>query len=163
MKKKENDLFLVGDPLQTIYSKRINFSKAGINIRGRRSHRLRINYRTTEEIKKLALSVIQDCHYNDFDGEEEEKKGYVSLFHGKMKPQYLVFSSKDKELSHILELLQTANDNGIKLSEIAISSRTKDGIKEVKSALHNNSIAYYDISDSSHSGNVSGVRIFHFP
>lgn len=161
IEEKENDLFLVGDPLQTIYSKRINFSKAGINIRGRRSQRLRINYRTTEEIKKLALSVIQDCTYNDFDGEEEEKRGYVSLFHGN-EPQYSVFTTKDKELSHILELLQNGIDNGITLSEIAISSRTKDGIKEVKSALHINNIAYYDISDSSHSGNVSGVRLSTF-
>src|SRR5690606_35912947 len=64
----ENDLFLVGATLQNIYDRRINFSKAGINIRGNRSRRLRINYRTTEEIKNLAMSVVLDEKYDDFDG-----------------------------------------------------------------------------------------------
>jgi hypothetical protein len=70
-------LFMVGDPMQGIYERTINFSSIGINIRGNRSKRLRINYRTTEEIKRLAVSVIQDCTYDNFDGEEEEKAGYV--------------------------------------------------------------------------------------
>jgi Cdc6-like AAA superfamily ATPase len=50
--EKENDLFLVGDPLQNIYNRNLNYSRAGINIRGAKSRRLRVNYRTTEEIKK---------------------------------------------------------------------------------------------------------------
>ena len=40
-----NDLFLVGDPYQRIYSRKLNFKAAGINIQGR-SRRLRVNYRT---------------------------------------------------------------------------------------------------------------------
>src|SRR5690606_18320468 len=86
----ENDLFLVGDPLQNIYNRKINFSKAAINIRGNRSKRLRINYRTTEEIKKLAFSVVADEHYDNFDGEVEEKGGYLSLFHG-VQPIYTLY------------------------------------------------------------------------
>ena len=54
-----NDLFLTGDPMQRIYSgRKINFSTAGINVRGVRSRRLKFNYRTTEPIKRVAVSII---------------------------------------------------------------------------------------------------------
>ena len=67
VEEKENDLFLVGDPFQKIYAKKINFTAAGISIRGNRSKQLRINYRTSEEIKRLALSAVKGIHYDDFD------------------------------------------------------------------------------------------------
>ena len=39
-----NDLFLTGDPMQRIYSgRKINFSTAGINVRGVRSRRLKLS------------------------------------------------------------------------------------------------------------------------
>lgn len=78
-----NDLFLTGDPMQRIYSgRKINFSTAGINVRGVRSRRLKINYRTTEPIKRVAVSIIKGQTYDDMDGGTESTKGYVSLIHG---------------------------------------------------------------------------------
>ena len=63
-----NDLFLTGDPMQRIYSgRKINFGAAGINVRGVRSRRLKINYRTTEPIKRVAVSVIKGIDYDDID------------------------------------------------------------------------------------------------
>ena len=141
--KKTNDLFLVGDPMQKIYARRINFSNVGINIRGKRSRRLRINYRTTEEIKRLALSVIQDCHYDNFDGEEEEKTGYVSLFHGNT-PIYKVFKTKAEELEFVLNEINNLCTNGYQYEDIAICSRTKDGIKDFRNIFHKEGIPYTD-------------------
>ncbi len=69
-----NDLFLVGDPLQCIYDRKPNFTKAGINIRGNRSRRLKVNYRTTEEIKRVAYATIASAQFDDFDGGEESKR-----------------------------------------------------------------------------------------
>jgi superfamily I DNA/RNA helicase len=100
---KRNDLFMVGDPMQKIYKNTINFSKVFINIRGKKSSRLRINYRTTEEIKKLALSIVKEISFDDFDGEEEDKKGYVSLYRG-VNPSYNVFKTKDKEVDAVLRI-----------------------------------------------------------
>jgi mRNA-degrading endonuclease RelE of RelBE toxin-antitoxin system len=81
VEEKVNDLFLVGDPYQKIYARKINFTAAGIAIRGNRSKQLKINYRTSEEIKRLALSAVQGINYDDFDGETEKLNGYLSLFH----------------------------------------------------------------------------------
>ena len=74
-----NDLFLTGDPIQRIYSgRKINFGAAGINVRGVRSRRLKINYRTTEPIKRVAVSVVKGQTFDDMDGGTESIKGYVN-------------------------------------------------------------------------------------
>lgn len=139
----ENDLFLVGDPLQNIYDRKINFSKAGINIRGKRSKRLRINYRTTEEIKNLAMSVILDEKYDDFDGEEESKAGYLSLFHGD-KPTYTTFPSKDQELAAVKDKLVGLLEAGVHYNEIVIAARSRDSANDFRNYLHQNGIPYVD-------------------
>lgn len=155
----ENDLFLVGDPLQNIYDRKINFSKAGINIRGKRSKRLRINYRTTEEIKNLAMSVILDEKYDDFDGEEESKAGYLSLFHGP-KPVYKLFSSKEEELAAVKEELVSLLEDGVHYNEIVIAARTRDSGNDFRNYLHQNGIPYVD-KHLLNSKNV-GIRIATF-
>jgi superfamily I DNA/RNA helicase len=160
--EKSNDLFLVGDPLQSIYNKKINFSKAGINVRGR-SKRLRINYRTTEEIKKLAISIISNCHYDDFDGGEENKNGYVSLFHGR-RPTYEVYKSKSDEVKavedKITELLQSGE--GYQLSDIAIAARTKEGLKDFRDAFHRKKIAYHESQGTGAEGARNGIKLVTF-
>ncbi|MBN1600875.1 MAG: UvrD-helicase domain-containing protein [Chitinispirillaceae bacterium] len=159
--EKNNDLFLVGDPLQSIYSKCINFSQAGINIRGKRSHRLRINYRTTEEIKKLAVSVIADCKYDNYNGEEEQKAGYISLYHG-IKPTYTVFKTKEEEVSSVFESLTHLFEQGCQHSDIAICARKKDGLKEFRNELHKLKIPYDDNgSERSSADNVVNLLTFH--
>ena len=157
---KENDLFLVGDPYQKIYDRKINFSAAGISIRGNRSKQLRINYRTSEEIKKLAISTIKGINYDDFDGEQEKLVGYLSVFHGEL-PSYEIFSTKGQEIDYIIENLSILKDTGLNLNAIAIGSRTKDGLKDIKTALHRLKIPYNDITTSS-SNDTKGVVLSTF-
>lgn len=163
VEEKPNDLFLVGDPLQKIYDKRINFSKAGINIRGMRSRRLKINYRTTEEIKRTAISTIKNISFDDFDGEEENKKGYVSLFHGQ-RPTYQTFKEKNQELDFLVEKIYEIQTEGrFSFSDIAIAARTKNAIKDIKTKLHNEKIAYYDLTTQSGKGNKeNGIHLSTF-
>lgn len=138
-----DDLFLVGDPLQNIYNRKINFSKAGINIRGNRSKRLRINYRTTEEIKRLAFSIVSNEHYDDFDGETEDKSGYLSLFHGAI-PTYQLFVNKQSELDNVLQEINKLFEEGIRYNEIVIAARTKDSVNDFRNFLHKNNIPHVD-------------------
>ncbi|MGQ1784913.1 UvrD-helicase domain-containing protein [Saccharicrinis sp. GN24d3] len=157
--EKPNDLFMVGDPMQKIYDRHINFSKIGINVRGNRSRRLRINYRTTEEIKKMAFSVIQDCHYDNFDGEEENKGGYVSLFHGN-KPTYQIFKTKNDEIDFVLNSLKDLKDKGYQNGELAICARTKDALKDFRNILHKENIPYTN-NDSNVNTDSLALLTFH--
>jgi len=77
-----NDLFFVGDGHQRIYSRhRAAMSKCGIEIRGR-SRKLYLNYRTTEEIRRQAVALLEGCEVDDLDDGRDENKRYRSLSHG---------------------------------------------------------------------------------
>ncbi len=157
--EKSNDLFLVGDPLQQIYAKQTNFTKSGISIRGNRSKRLRINYRTSDEIKKLAIRAIKDEIFDDFDGQEENLNGYLSLFHGQ-NPIYEIFKTKEDEVNFVLDLIKAKTESGLDFKDIALGFRTKEGKKDFKTALHKEKIPYYD--SSSESGHIDGVVLSTF-
>ena len=154
-----NDLFLVGDPLQNIYNKKINFTKAGINIRGNKSKRLRINYRTTEEIKNFAINVINGESYDDFDGRNEEKTGYCSLFHG-LIPEYLTYKTKNEELEALSMEVNQLSLDGVSFNDIVVAARTKDTIDDVRNHFHKINIPY--INKHLLSNQSDGVRLSTF-
>jgi hypothetical protein len=77
-----NDLFFVGDGHQRIYSRnRAAMSKCGIDIRGR-SKKLYLNYRTTDEIRRHAVALLEGCEVDDLDDGHDETRRYKSLSHG---------------------------------------------------------------------------------
>jgi superfamily I DNA/RNA helicase len=154
----QNDLFLVGDPFQKIYSRKINFSKAGINVKGNRSKQLKVNYRTTEEIKRLALSTVQGIEYDNFDGERESSKGYISLTHGE-KPVYINFDKESEEFEFIRAKIEDfiSSNSNIAFNDICIACRTKNILSDVKKHLHNSKIPYYDVTTST--GKTTGVHL----
>ncbi len=154
-----NDLFMVGDPMQNIYNKKIVFSRSGINVRGQRSKRLRINYRTTEEIKRLAMSVIQDVEFDDFDGGVEDKAGYMSLFHG-VDPTYQTFNDKQEELDFVFKEIDALVNDGIYFNEIVIAARTRDAVKDFVNKLHQEGMPY--ITKNLLNANNEGIRLTTF-
>ena len=156
-----NDLFMVGDPYQRIYNNRkIAFSQVGINVRGKRSKRLRVNYRTTEEIKRAAVNIVKGYAFDNFDGEPETLSGYVSLIHGD-KPDYQIFDTKDKEMSAILSFIRMCKDNGIEFKEMVIACDNKNAIKTIQDMLHRNNIPYFNLF-SEIGGNSNGVNLSTF-
>ena len=87
-----NDLFFVGDGHQRIYTRnRAAMSKCGIDIRGR-SKKLYLNYRTTDEIRRQAVALLEGCEIDDLDDGHDETKRYKSLSHGSMPLVESVFS-----------------------------------------------------------------------
>jgi superfamily I DNA/RNA helicase len=149
--EQPDDLFLVGDPLQQIYGRKIIFSEAGINVRGRRSRRLKINYRTTEKIRRAAVGVIEGIDFSDFEDGIEDKKGYVSL-RGGLAPTYELHKTSTAEQSKILERLQAylfpgASDEPIPASSICVAVRTRNAAKAFRTMLHTAGIPYYDLTE----------------
>lgn len=77
-----NDLFFVGDGHQRIYNRnRAAMGRCGIAIRGR-SRKLYLNYRTTEEIRRRAVALLEGCEIDDLDEGQDENRRYKSLSHG---------------------------------------------------------------------------------
>jgi mRNA-degrading endonuclease RelE of RelBE toxin-antitoxin system len=74
-------LCVVGDGHQRIYRTRIPLSRAGIDIRGR-SRRLKINYRTSEQIRRFAQGILKGLEIDDLDGGTATTVGDHSVFKG---------------------------------------------------------------------------------
>jgi mRNA-degrading endonuclease RelE of RelBE toxin-antitoxin system len=77
-----NPLFMAGDGHQRINRKiPIPLSRAGINVVGR-SRRLKINYRTSEQIRAWAHSLLAGMDIDDLDGGGADTTGDRSIFKG---------------------------------------------------------------------------------
>jgi superfamily I DNA/RNA helicase len=78
----KNDLFFVGDGHQRIYHRnKAAMSRSGIDIRGR-SRKLYINYRTTDEIRRQAVALLEGVEADDLDDGADDNARYTSLSHG---------------------------------------------------------------------------------
>ncbi|MCP4754369.1 MAG: UvrD-helicase domain-containing protein [Proteobacteria bacterium] len=79
--KISDPLCTAGDGHQRIYRSKIPLSRAGIEIRGR-SRRLKINYRTSEQIRKFAQGILDGIEIDDLDGGPASVVGDHSIFKG---------------------------------------------------------------------------------
>lgn len=118
-----NDIFIVGDSHQRIYRNHPILSKCGINVRGRSSI-LKINYRTTEEIRKQAILLLKGISFDDLDEGFDLGDKCQSLTHGE-KPIVENFGNANDEFDFILREVKKLKDNGVSLTDICVVARTK--------------------------------------
>ena len=138
-----NDLFIVGDSHQRIYRNKPTLSKCGINVRGRSSI-LKINYRTTEEIRKYAFALLKGISFDDLDDGFDSGERCQSLTHGE-KPIVKSFRSTNKELEFVLEEIKKLQNAGVTLSNICLVARTKKLVDDYAKNLANAGIKTYAI------------------
>ena len=77
---RPDSLFLAGDLGQRIFQTPFSWKALGIDTRGR-SHTLRINYRTSHQIRAQADRLLPQS-LADVDGITESRRGTVSVFNG---------------------------------------------------------------------------------
>lgn len=121
-----NDLMFVGDGHQRIYSRhRAAMSKCGIDIRGR-SRKLYLNYRTTDEIRRQAVALLEGCEVDDLDEGHDETRRYKSLSHG---PAPMVLNVPDLEtaISKALETVKRwqGQDSGARAGSTCVIASTQ--------------------------------------
>lgn len=118
-----NDIFIVGDSHQRIYRNYPTLSKCGINVRGRSSI-LKINYRTTEEIRKHAFALLNGISFDDLDEDLDLGDKCQSLTHGE-KPIVENFENANDEFDFLLREVKKLKENGVSLTDICVVARTK--------------------------------------
>ncbi len=123
-----NDIFIVGDSHQRIYRNRPTLSKCGINVRGRSSI-LKINYRTTEEIRTHAFALLNGISFDDLDEDVDLGDKCQSLTHGE-KPIIKEFSDAGEEFSFIVKEVKRLNDSGVALTDICVVARTNKLVED---------------------------------
>ncbi|MCL6446454.1 MAG: hypothetical protein K6T83_23910, partial [Alicyclobacillus sp.] len=119
-----NDLFITGDAHQRIYRSRVVLGRCGIEVRGRRSRRLRINYRTTEQIRRDALAVLSGVHIDDLDGGTDDGRD-VSLLSGPV-PDRVHFPDALAEAVFVCDQVRNLLSEGWAGHEVAVLARTQN-------------------------------------
>ena len=71
----KNDLFIVGDAHQRIYGHKVVLGQCGVKIVGR-SRKLKLNYRTTDEIRKWAVRLFDNSEKDDLDNDIDEQHAW---------------------------------------------------------------------------------------
>lgn len=131
-----NDLMFVGDGHQRIYAKnKATMSSCGIDIRGR-AKKLYLNYRTTEEIRTEAVSLLEGIEIDDLDGENDEIKRYKSVLHGP-KPERIHDASIEAIRDGLKKFIDTclADNSDSKVGIMAPTTKFRDQLaKQLREA-----------------------------
>ena len=151
-----NDLFLVGDAHQRIYGRKVVLSRCGVQIQGR-SSKLRINYRTTEQIRAWAIAMLKSVEVDDLDGQRDTVQGYRSLLSGP-KPEHHHFSTGQAEQEFLAEKIKELLKDR-RPEEICLVARTTKMVKEDYQALLKSLAISHTVLDKSKEGAGGGVRL----
>jgi hypothetical protein len=129
--KNPGGLMLLGDAGQRIYPGGFSLKALGIDVRGR-SHVLRINYRTTEQIRHFADGLLPRAG-DDFDGGAEDRRSR-SLLQGP-PPTLREFTTAPEQDEFIVSTVRRLLGEGMAANEIAVFARSGSNLQSVREAL----------------------------
>jgi len=142
--RADNDLFLCGDAGQRIYRPRCSWASLGIDIRGR-SVRLKLNYRTTETIRRFADRLLPGTV--EGGAEEGEKRDAVSVLHGP-EPTVDGYPLQADEVRGLADWIRQVIKEGFRPNEIAVFARTEQLVNEIAiSAVKSAGMAAHKLAD----------------
>ena len=154
----ENDIFIVGDAHQRIYKNKAALSKCGINIRGRSSV-LRINYRTTEEIRKAAFALLNGISFDDLDDSFDTGDRCQSLTHGTV-PEIIATVNANEEFDAILAKVKGLIDGGVSAKNICVVARTHKLLDDYIAHFTSSGIRCYEIKgNKADDRGLDGIRV----
>ncbi len=152
-----DDLFVTGDPHQRIYDSKVSLGSLGIAVAGR-THRLRINYRSTEEILAWSTQIMSPVSVDDLGGEGSDTlAGYRSLLHGR-RPQVEGHGSEHAEVTALVERVQRWIAQGIAPSEIGVCARFNVLLDKTYDRLAAAGVPVVRVKDGRGAG-ADGVRL----
>lgn len=141
---RRNSLFFAGDLGQRIFQQPFSWKALGVDIRGR-SSTLRVNYRTSHQIRTQA-DLLLGSEIADVDGNTESRRGTVSVFNGE-KPRIATFDSKEEENAAVSVWLKERAAEGMQPHEIGIFVRSSAELNRAKDALRRADLPYKVLDD----------------
>jgi len=118
---RPNSLFFAGDLGQRIFQQPFSWKALGVDVRGR-SRTLRINYRTSHQIRMQADRLL-DPELADVDGNSEQRRGTISVLNGP-EPVIRILDSRDGEINTVSQWLTERLGEGAAPHEIGIFVRS---------------------------------------
>lgn len=153
-----NDMFLVADGHQKLQTRqRVVLSKLDIEVRGR-SYRLRLNYRTTDEIRRFAQALVENRGLEDLDGESDTLAGYRSVLSGET-PEVRLFPTPQEELGFIAARIRALVASGLAPEAIGVVARTAEARDAIVRELRSQGLATFVLDREGDDTQAPGVRV----
>jgi mRNA-degrading endonuclease RelE of RelBE toxin-antitoxin system len=150
---RKNGLFFAGDLGQRIFQQPFSWKSLGVDIRWR-SRTLRINYRTSHQIRMQADRLLGK-EITDVDGNIEERRGIVSVFNGP-KPAIMVYESQKKEIDAVAKWIKEQISD-VMPHEISLFVRSEAQLPRAQAAIEKSKVPFCILDDKveTKSGHVS--------
>ncbi|MGL4423514.1 MAG: UvrD-helicase domain-containing protein, partial [Gemmataceae bacterium] len=148
---RENALFFAGDLGQRIFQQPFSWKSLGVDIRGR-SKTLRVNYRTSHQIRIQADRLLGP-EVADVDGNTEKRNETISVFNGP-PPTIKTFLSEKEESQAVGVWLTEQIQSGVLPHECGVFVRSGAQIERAIAASASGKIPFKVLDD--HVETVSG-------
>lgn len=137
-------LFFAGDLGQRIFQQPFSWKSLGIDVRGR-SHTLRINYRTSHQIRARADRLLPST-IADVDGNTESRRGTISVFNGPA-PEIRTFASPAEEGEAVGEWIADRLKEGCEPHEIGLFVRSIEQMRRARAVIRIGGASSVELSD----------------
>jgi hypothetical protein len=151
---RPNALFLAGDLGQRIFQQPFSWKSLGVDIRGR-SRNLRINYRTSHQIRQQADRLLGP-EVTDVDGNSEDRSDTISVFNGP-PPVIRVLQSQDEEIKSVGTWLAEQSKAGVLPHEFGVFVRSSGQLNRAQAAVQESAMPFKILDEhvETTSGHVS--------
>ena len=151
---RPNALFFAGDLGQRIFQQPFSWKSLGVDIRGR-CRTLRINYRTSHQIRQQADRLLGP-EVNDVDGNKEERSDTVSVFNGP-PPVIRVLKSESDEAKSVGAWIADQSKAGVLPHEFGVFVRSAGQLDRAQAAVKASGLPYKILDEhvETASGHVS--------
>jgi len=129
---RPNALFFSGDLGQRIFQQPFSWKALGVDVRGR-SKTLRVNYRTSHQIREQADRLLGP-EITDADGNREDRRHTVSVFNGP-PPEIRTLPSEHEESEAVGHWLRSLSNDGIQAHEIGVFVRSPAQVPRAAAAV----------------------------
>jgi superfamily I DNA/RNA helicase len=141
---RPDGLFVTGDLGQRIFRQPFSWKSLGVDIRGR-SYTLRINYRTSHQIRSHADRLLPP-ELADVDGNSESRRGTISVFNG-AEPVIETFADPDQEAAAVGKWLGERIAEGVPRHEIGVFVRANGQLRRAQAAVKAAGATGVELSD----------------
>ncbi|MBZ5555454.1 MAG: UvrD-helicase domain-containing protein [Acidobacteriia bacterium] len=151
---RPNALFFAGDLGQRIFQQPFSWKSLGVDIRGR-SRNLRVNYRTSHQIRTQADHLL-DPVVTDVDGNSEDRSDTVSVFNGP-PPTIRSLKNDSEEIKTVGNWIVERAKEGVLPHEFGVFVRSAAQLDRARAAVKEASMPFKILDEhvETTSGHVS--------
>ncbi len=129
---RPNALFFAGDLGQRIFQQPFSWKALGVDVRGR-SRTLRVNYRTSHQIRTQADRLLGPV-LNDVDGNTEDRSDTISVFNGPL-PTISSLMNEAEEIKTVGSWIGARAKDGVLPHEFGVFIRSSAQLDRARAAV----------------------------